>query len=251
MRTTLSIILFFLSAEVFSQPLTETGLLGKWTLEHERFTLTEKFIVDGKKREPEKPDMWLRFKTDRELDIFFFGDLLSDKYKVFKDTLLVLGAETYRVLEFSDSSLVLKQTGFLPKTFFYQKEGFTDVFKQVILEDSLSRKTEQEEKKKDFYMIVQEMPSYPDGDDAALLYLAENIDQKFAEDNPLGEKLYVEFIVETDGSIGDVKLLYTQNDIWEKEVTRVLTKMPKWNPGKQKGKPVRVKLVWPVNVETK
>jgi hypothetical protein len=34
-------------------------------------------------------------------------------------------------------------------------------------------------------------------------------------------------------------------------VTRVLTKMPKWNPGKQKGKPVRVKLVWPVNVETK
>lgn len=251
MKTALSIILFSLSTAVFSQSLNKKELLGKWTLEHEQFSVKARFTVDGTKQESEKPDMWLRFKPNQELDIFFFGDLLSDKYKVVKDTLLVLGVETYRVLELSDSSLVLKQTGFLPKTFYYQKEGFSDVFKQIIIEDSLSRKTEPKEKKKDFYMIVQEMPSYPDGDDAALLYLAENIDQEFAEDNPLDKKLYVEFIVETDGSIGDVKLLYTQNDIWEKEVMRVLTNMPKWSPGMQKGKPVRVKLVWPVNVETK
>lgn len=251
MKTTLSIILFFLSAEVFSQPLTETGLLGKWTLEHERFTLTERFIVEGKKREPEKPDMWLRFKPDRELDIFFFGDLLSDKYKVFKDTLLVLGAETYRVLEFSDSSLVLKQTGFLPKTFFYQKEGFTDVFKQVILEDSLSRKTEPKEKK-DFYMIVQEMPSYPDGDEAAFKYIAENLEYPELDKNtPVSSKVYVDFIVETDGSIQDVELRKPTNHLLEDEIKRVFQKMPRWVPGKQNGKPVRVKLVWPINIGLK
>lgn len=57
----------------------------------------------------------------------------------------------------------------------------------------------------------------------------------------------VKFVVEKDGSIGDIEFLLSPDKVYEDEVTRVLRKSPKWTPGRQGGKLVRVQYILPVN----
>ena len=56
----------------------------------------------------------------------------------------------------------------------------------------------------------------------------------------------VTFIVETDGSLSDVKVIRGIHPLFDEEAVRVVKSMPKWNPGRQNGEPVRVKYSVPV-----
>ena len=67
------------------------------------------------------------------------------------------------------------------------------------------------------------------------------------ENNSQG-KTYVNFVVNTDGSIQDVEVMKSSGDVYlDKEALRVVKTMPKWNPGKQAGKAVRVRFTLPVS----
>ena len=59
-------------------------------------------------------------------------------------------------------------------------------------------------------------------------------------------RVTVRFIVEKDGSISDVKPILSVHPLLNKEAVRVVESMPKWSPGKQNGKPVRVRFNVPV-----
>lgn len=99
------------------------------------------------------------------------------------------------------------------------------------------------------YLMVEQMPSYPGGQSAMMQYLSTNVHYpKEAVDKGLKGTVYVIFDVNTDGSISNVRT--AKNKIGaglEEEAMRVVKEMPKWVPGKEKGEPVRVRFVLPVN----
>lgn len=97
------------------------------------------------------------------------------------------------------------------------------------------------------YNVVEEMPQFPGGPAALMKFLGENIKYpKEAGTICVTGRVLVSFIVDTDGSITDVALMKSLSPEFDNEAMRVVKAMPKWIPGKQKGKPVRVKYAIPV-----
>ena len=79
-------------------------------------------------------------------------------------------------------------------------------------------------------------------------YVNENLQypQELSTSTIIG-KVYVEFLIDTDGSIIDAKVLRGLHPLLDAEALRVISSSPKWTPGKQRGKPVKVKYQFPVN----
>ena len=101
--------------------------------------------------------------------------------------------------------------------------------------------------KKDPFVFVENPPEYPGGDKARLSFLSENIHYpKDAIDAGIQGNIYVQFIIEKDGSVSNVKILRGITPSMDKEVIRVIKLMPKWKPGTQKGRAVRAQFNMPV-----
>ena len=97
------------------------------------------------------------------------------------------------------------------------------------------------------YHTVEEMPAFPGGETKLFNYLSENIIYpKLAKEKNTTGKVYATFIVETDGSVYDVSILRGIGDGCDEEVIRIINAMPKWTPGFQDGKAVKVKYILPV-----
>jgi len=99
------------------------------------------------------------------------------------------------------------------------------------------------------WVMIEETPEFPGGNDALKEWLKNNI--KYPErcvKEKIQGRVYASFFIEKDGSISNVKLMRVPNNAKEmgEEATRVILAMPKWKPGKQRGKEVRVKYVLPV-----
>ncbi len=103
----------------------------------------------------------------------------------------------------------------------------------------------------DFYErtfdIVEQMPSFPGGTKKLMDYLNKNIryPEALAETCIQG-RVIISFVVEKDGSISDIKVAKSLDPLLDEEAVRVVSGMPKWNPGKQNGVTVRVKYTVPV-----
>lgn len=98
------------------------------------------------------------------------------------------------------------------------------------------------------YDVVEEDPQFPGGVEALYKYLAENIVYPMqAKDNNISGRVYVSFVVEKDGSISDPKVLRNIGAGCGEEAVRVVRNMPRWTPGKNRGKPVRTRYNLPVN----
>lgn len=97
------------------------------------------------------------------------------------------------------------------------------------------------------YMFVDHMPEYPGGDDAMLKFLSQNIIYpQIAKETGITGTVYSRFVVEKDGSVSDVNVLKGIGGGCDEEVVRVVKLMPKWSPGLQEGKKVRVQFNLPV-----
>ena len=99
------------------------------------------------------------------------------------------------------------------------------------------------------FVIVESMPEFPGGQQALFKYLSENVKYPvIAQENGIQGRVICQFVVNKDGSIVDVEVVRSGGDpSLDKEAIRVIKSMPKWKPGKQRGKPVRVKYTVPVN----
>ena len=94
---------------------------------------------------------------------------------------------------------------------------------------------------------VEQMPEYPGGMQAMIEFLQTNM--KYPEDaakQKVEGRVMVQFVVETDGSVSDVHVAKQVFPSLDAEAIRVVQAMPKWMPGKEKGKVVRVKYNLPI-----
>jgi protein TonB len=110
-------------------------------------------------------------------------------------------------------------------------------------------KVEEEESAEEMqiFMVVESMPEYPGGETALYKYLAENIKYpQMAKESGIQGRVFVTFVVERNGSVTDVKVLRGIGGGCDEEAIRVVQNMPKWTPGKQRGKSVRVQYNLPV-----
>ena len=106
---------------------------------------------------------------------------------------------------------------------------------------------EEEEFSQQIFTVVETMPEFPGGQGALLQYLAKSIKYPvIAQENGIQGRVTCTFVVNKDGSIVDAEVIRGVDPSLDKEALRVINSMPKWSPGKQRGKPVRVKYTVPV-----
>jgi protein TonB len=106
---------------------------------------------------------------------------------------------------------------------------------------------EEEVEEAEIFTVVESMPTFPGGMGALMKYLAENIKYPpLAKESGIQGRVFINFVVEPDGSISNVKVLRGIGGGCDEEAVRVVKNMPKWSPGKQRGKPVRVSYNLPV-----
>lgn len=106
---------------------------------------------------------------------------------------------------------------------------------------------EEEKEEKTIFIAVEYMPEYPGGETELYKYLGNSINYpEQARNLGLQGKVYVTFVVERDGSIANPKVLRDIGGGCGEEALRVVRSMPKWKPGKQHGKNVRVQYNLPV-----
>lgn len=99
----------------------------------------------------------------------------------------------------------------------------------------------------EIFEVVEQNPSFPGGDKALMAYLTKNLKYPAsAQENNIQGRVLVQFVVNKDGSIVDPKVLRSVDPALDKEAMRVVSSMPKWTPGKQRGKNVRVRFTLPV-----
>ncbi len=97
------------------------------------------------------------------------------------------------------------------------------------------------------YTYVEDMPSYPGGDSARMNFILKNIKYPtLAKEQGIEGTVYIQFVVEKDGSLTDVKLLREIGGGLGEEAIRVVKLMPKWNPAKHRGVPVRALFYLPI-----
>ncbi|MBO4453527.1 MAG: energy transducer TonB [Paludibacteraceae bacterium] len=99
------------------------------------------------------------------------------------------------------------------------------------------------------FVLVEKMPEFPGGQQALFNFLKENVHYpEDARKAKIEGRVLCQFIVNSDGRIVDVHVVKSSgNASLDHEALRVIHKMPRWKPGIQKGKPVRVKYTVPIN----
>ena len=110
-----------------------------------------------------------------------------------------------------------------------------------------AQKTVVAKKNQKVFDVVEQMPEYPGGQAALFEYLSKNIKYPAdAEKKKVEGKVFVTFVVDSDGKITDVSLLKKVFPSLDAEAIRVISAMPNWIPGRQKGQVVRVKYTVPI-----
>lgn len=106
---------------------------------------------------------------------------------------------------------------------------------------------EEETAEAEIFTVVEESPQFPGGDEGRLRFLTENIKYPAeAREASIQGTVYITFVVEKDGTIKDVRVLRGIGGGCDEEAVRVISSMPRWLPGKQRGKPVRVQFNMPI-----
>lgn len=109
---------------------------------------------------------------------------------------------------------------------------------------------EVEKKEEEIFTVVEQQPEFPGGNAALGQFLQKNLRYPAAASRAnVSGRVFVSFVVNSDGSIQDVQVLKGLGFGTDEEALRVVRSMPKWRPGKQSGRPVRVKFNLPINFQ--
>ena len=116
---------------------------------------------------------------------------------------------------------------------------------------SMASDTAETKSGKEFPCIPETFPQFPGGHIALVEYLSKNIKfPKEKEKENVRARVVASFTVDKDGSITDAKIVRSQGEAFDNEALRVINGMPKWIPGTQNGKAVRVKYTLPITFST-
>jgi len=103
------------------------------------------------------------------------------------------------------------------------------------------------EKEPEVFMVVEVMPKFPGGDEAMFKFISKRVKYpKEARKKNIQGRVMIQFVVDEEGNIIEAKVVKGIGYGCDEEALRVINSMPKWKPGTQKGKPVRVRFVIPI-----
>lgn len=120
-------------------------------------------------------------------------------------------------------------------------------FLVALMVASVSVAQSQENPEKRVFDVVEKMPEFPGGSAGLMKWLSDNVKYPAkAEESGIQGRVVCTFVIERDGSVTDVRVARSIDPLLDNEAVRVLSKMPKWNPGTQGGESVRVKYTVPV-----
>lgn len=118
---------------------------------------------------------------------------------------------------------------------------FSSPTDSVLVKENLAKTDNEEATDDELFYIIETMPLYPGGEAEMFKYLASNTRYpNDAKEFGLSGIVFLTFVIEKDGSISSIDVLRTPSVILTLEGARVLRNMPRWSPGQQNGKPVRV-----------
>jgi TonB family protein len=128
----------------------------------------------------------------------------------------------------------------------------TTVKKEVALPPSSSDKGSSTHMTDGAYQVVDVMPEFPGGDEALLKYIADSTHYpKEAKEKAIQGKVIARFMVRKDGSVSNVSILKGVNALLDDEAIRVVKTLPRFTPGKLKGKKVPVWFMIPISYTLK
>lgn len=108
----------------------------------------------------------------------------------------------------------------------------------------------EEEKEEEIFTVVEDEPEFPGGDDALYEFIGKNIVYpRAARDAQIEGTVVVEFVVEPNGKLSNVKAIRKVAPSLDEEAVRVVKMLPAWKPGKQRGKAVRSRFRLPINFQ--
>ena len=131
-------------------------------------------------------------------------------------------------------------------------EDEVEIENELEIEDTETDEDEiieiEEEDDEEFFMVVENMPEFPGGDLGLMKFIQKNVKYPaIAKEYNITGKVYVSFIVDKGGSVTNVKIVRGVDKNLDAEALRVVSALPKYKPGKQRGKPVRVMFTIPIN----
>ena len=122
-----------------------------------------------------------------------------------------------------------------------------DVKEETVIREVVIKEAPVVEKADEIFDVVENNPEFPGGMEAWYQYLSKNLKYPTqARRMGIEGTVYVVFVVNTDGSVQDVSVLRGIGGGCDEEAIRVVEGAPKWIPGKQRGRPVRVRMRLPV-----
>ena len=131
---------------------------------------------------------------------------------------------------------------------------FMSLMATCCLTTVLAQKTvvSQKDQKEEPFDVVEDMPAFPGGMEAMIQFISNNIQYPAdAQKQKVDGRVLVNYVVEKDGSITEVKVIKPTFPSLDAEAVRVVKAMPKWKPGYQKGQAVRVQFTMPINFSLK
>ncbi len=138
-----------------------------------------------------------------------------------------------------DDAVIENELGIIDMS---EKNAVNEEVVQVVVEEEV------EEVEEEIFTVVENDPEFPGGMEALYKYLQTSIKYPtIAKENNITGRVYVTFVVEKDGSIANPRILRDIGGGCGQEAIRVVKAMPKWKPGKQRGKAVRVQFNLPVS----
>ena len=97
------------------------------------------------------------------------------------------------------------------------------------------------------FQVVENQPEFPGGMAELIKYLKKNLRyHQICKEQGLQGRVIVQFVVNPDSTLSDFNVIKSVNPHFDKEALRVVSAMPKWKPGEQRGKPVRSRYTLPV-----
>ncbi len=122
-----------------------------------------------------------------------------------------------------------------------------EVTEETVVEDIVFEEAPEEEVVDEIFDIVEDQPEFPGGIQAFYAFVGKNMKYpKQARRMGIEGKVYVQFVVDKDGSVTDVRAVKGIGAGCDEEAERVLRSSPRFKPGKQRGRPVKVRMMMPI-----
>ncbi len=221
-------------------------------IENESTTVVEKAVAEVK---AEEPVAMLRqteqtVSNDEKVTVTGVVMSLTDKKPIIGVIVMLKGTKKGSVTDLDGrfrltdipvgAELEFSYVGYSSETREIEKGGEMEV---MLTSEETSSKNG-----RDVFDVVEKMPSFPGGMGVMMQWIVENM--KYPKEAVTAKqegRVIVNFIVEKDGSISDAHIIKGVCKLLDDEAIRVVSAMPKWDPGSQNGKPVRVKYTVPIS----